>query len=294
MTLTALAPAKINLYLHIVGRRPNGYHELDSLVAFADAHDQILVEPSDTLVLTMAGAFGHALDCGSENLMMRAAIALADKAGIQPAASMTLSKNLPVASGIGGGSADAAAILNALNRFWQVGLDDQSLLRLGQSLGADVPVCLFGQTARMQGVGERIELGPELPDCGLLLVNPGVSVSTQAVFTTRVGAFSQPAGLPKSFESAASLASFLGTCQNDLLAPARQIAPQIGLVLANIAEQPDCLFATMSGSGATCFGIFPDVSTARSAASALQKTQMDWWIHAGRFLTKTPAPAEKG
>lgn len=290
-TLTALAPAKINLYLHVVGRRDSGYHELDSLIVFADIHDLVAIESADSLGLTLEGPFARALGNDPSNLVLRAAQALADQAGLQRGASITLSKNLPVASGIGGGSADAAATLRALNKFWQAGLDDSALSRLGQSLGADVPVCIFGRTARVQGIGEHIEPGPELPEIGLLLVNPGVAVSTAAAFSGRAGAFSQPVDLPGSFDSAASLAGFLSHCHNDLLDPARRLAPEIDAVLADIARQPDCLFAALSGSGATGFGIFAKVETASAAAAALQSVRDSWWVQSGKILAATP-PAE--
>jgi 4-diphosphocytidyl-2-C-methyl-D-erythritol kinase len=289
----AIAPAKINLYLHVVGRRPNGYHELDSLVAFADAHDLIQIEPSERVSLTLAGPFGHMLDNDSDNLVLRAAKTLSDHAGLNRGASITLVKNLPVASGIGGGSADAAATLRALNSFWEVGLDDQALASLGGSLGADVPVCLFGRTARMQGIGEIIEPGPDLPEIGLLLVNPGIGVSTLEVFSKREGTFSGPAPLPASFRSAADLAEFLSRCQNDLLAPARLITPQIDLVLGDIARQRDCLFSSLSGSGATCFGVFTDPKSAHDAVDDLKQSRAGWWSNAGKILPQTPAPAEQ-
>ena len=262
------------------------------MIAFSDLHDVIRVDPAETLTLTLEGPFAHGLEGGANNLVLRAAMALADQAGRKAGASITLSKNLPVASGIGGGSADAAATLRILNRFWQVGLDGPTLSRLGQSLGADVPVCLFGQTARVQGIGEKIEPGPALPDIGLLLVNPGVGVSTAAVFSKRRGAFSSPADLPASFDSAESLVEFLSHCHNDLLASARELSPQIDLVLADIVQQPDCLFASLSGSGATCFGLFADGAAAYAAASALQVARPGWWVEAGKFLTATPPPTE--
>ena len=242
--------------------------------------------------MTLDGPFAHGLEGGANNLVLRAAMALADQAGRQPGASITLSKNLPVASGIGGGSADAAATLRILNKFWQLRLDRPTLSRLGQSLGADVPVCLFGQTARVQGIGEQIVPGPALPDIGLLLVNPGVGVSTAAVFSRRRGAFSSPADLPASFDSAESLVEFLSHCRNDLLASAQELAPDIELVLADIVRQPDCLFASLSGSGATCFGIFRDGTTAFAAASGLQEDRRGWWIEAGKFLAATPPSTE--
>lgn len=215
-------------------------------------------------------------------------MALADRTGRRPGASITLTKNLPVASGIGGGSADAAATLRALNEYWQAGLDTSSLSQLGQSLGADVPVCLFGRTARIQGIGEHIAPGPGLPEFGLLLVNPGVAVSTAAVFSKREGDYSEPVDLPATFETAASLADFLSHCHNDLLEPARQLAPDIENVLSDISGQPDCLFASLSGSGATCFGIFPHKEAACAAALAIRESRDGWWVHAGNILTRTP------
>ncbi|MDC0033598.1 4-(cytidine 5'-diphospho)-2-C-methyl-D-erythritol kinase [Alphaproteobacteria bacterium] len=290
--LTTLAPAKINLYLHVVGRRSDGFHELDSLIAFADVHDLIKVEPADTLTLTLEGRFARALENDQNNMVLRAATALAEQAGLQHGASIILSKNLPVASGIGGGSADAAATLRALNNFWQVGMDDAALSLLGQSLGADVPVCLFGQTAQVRGIGQRIAPGPVLPDVGILLANPVVGVSTAAVFSKRQGAFSTVVDLPAAFDSVSSLVEFLSDCHNDLLASARQLSPQIDAVLAEIAGQPNCLFTSLSGSGATCFGLFDDVSTARAAASSIKGERAAWWICAGKFLEVTPPPGE--
>ena len=177
----------------MLGRRDDGYHELDSLVAFASVRDVVHLSPADTLTLTLDGPFAGDLDNGSGNLVLRAAAALTKAVGLSVGASVTLVKNLPVASGIGGGSADAAAALNGLNDLWRTGLDDAALARLGQSLGADVPVCLFGKTAHVRGIGECVSAGPTLPDCGVLLVNPGVAVSTPAVFLQRQGALFQTA-----------------------------------------------------------------------------------------------------
>jgi len=198
-----------------------------------------------------------------------------------------------VASGIGGGSADAAATLRVLNSFWGAGLDDAALSRLGQSLGADVPVCLFGRTALVRGTGEIVVPGPVLPNVGLLLVNPGVAVPTATVFSARQGPYSPCAALPASFPNPAALAEFLAQCGNDLLAPACRLAPQIETVLADMARLPRCLFASLSGSGATCFGLFPDVAAARAAEKSLQRQRGGWWSRAGTFLAATPPPSEQ-
>ena len=186
---TEAAPAKLNLYLHVVGRRDDGYHLLDSLVAFAEAGDVLRARPANGLRLTLDGAFGRALAGEPDNLVLRAARLLAEAAGVPPHAELVLEKNLPVASGIGGGSADAAAALRLLQRLWNVSLPAATLQQLALRLGADVPVCLHGHPVRMGGIGERLEPVPALPPCGLLLVNPGVAVQTRPVFQARTGGF---------------------------------------------------------------------------------------------------------
>ena len=185
--------------MHVTGRRTDGYHELDSLIAFADIHDLVTVAPASSLSLLVKGTFADNISEDAENLVLRAAHALAQHTSTGHGASITLIKNLPVASGIGGGSADAAAALRVLDGLWSTNLDQQALSQLGLSLGADVPVCLFGCVARVQGVGERIAAAPPLPDVGLLLVNPGIPVATGQIFTERRGPFSAPAAIPGSF-----------------------------------------------------------------------------------------------
>lgn len=278
---TEAAPAKINLYLHIVGRRDDGYHLLDSLVGFAEAGDVLQATPADDLRLTLTGPFGGTLAAEADNLVLRAARALAEAAGVPPRADLVLDKHLPVASGIGGGSADAAATLRLLQRLWGCRLPDDVLHRLALRLGADVPVCLHSKTRRMSGIGDRLDPAPALPDCGLLLVNPGIAVETRAVFQAREGGFSAPARLPASWTDAADLAACLAATRNDLQAPALRLQPVIGRVLAAIAAQPDCLLARMSGSGATCFGLFPTPAAAQRAAVALRAE--GWWCAGGAF-----------
>lgn len=278
---TEAAPAKINLYLHVVGRRDDGYHLLDSLVGFAEAGDVLQATPADSLELTLTGRFGAALAVEPDNLVLRAARALAEAVGVPPLAHLLLDKRLPIASGIGGGSADAAATLRALQHLWNGRLPDDTLHRLALQLGADVPVCLHSRTLRMSGIGDRLDPAPALPRCGLLLVNPGVAVETRAVFRARSGAFSAPAQLPASWTAAADLAGWLRGTGNDLQAPALTLQPAIGEVLRAIETQPDCLLARMSGSGATCFGLFPTPDAAHHASAALQPT--GWWCSAGAF-----------
>ena len=289
----ATAHAKINLFLHITGRRDDGYHLLDSLAVFAGAADRITLEgPGDTMSLTIDGPFGQGLEADNQNLVLRAARALQAKAGtafngLTESFRLKLEKNLPVASGIGGGSADAAATLRLLAREWDA--DQAILFPIAEKLGADVPVCIAQRPARMQGIGEILAPAPVLPDAGLLLVNPGVGVSTPEVFRAFAaggGITERPeAFLPTRWDSAEAMVADLNATTNDLQAPALSQCPVIGTVLASIASLPECLLARMSGSGATCFGIFPNPDSAKNAAQVLneQSARLGWWTWAGGF-----------
>jgi 4-diphosphocytidyl-2-C-methyl-D-erythritol kinase len=277
--LAEFAPAKVNLYLHVTGRRPDGYHLLDSLVVFPAVGDRLVVAPARELTLALDGPFGAALAAEPDNLVLRAARALATAAGVRAGARMTLVKALPVASGIGGGSADAAAALRVLARLWDVALPAEAAVRLALGLGADVPVCLAARPARMGGVGEVIGAAPFLPPLGMVLVNPGVAVATPEVFRARRGAFSPPASLPAGWADAAGVAADLAALRNDLEAAAIGLRPVIGAVLAALGEAPGCLLARMSGSGATCFGLFAEAGAARAAAAGLARP--GWWTWGG-------------
>ena len=271
------APAKVNLCLHVTGQRVDGYHLLDSLVVFADVGDVIEVRAAPDLSLRVIGPQAQGLPVGEDNLVLRAARAFVGAAG----AEITLTKNLPVASGIGGGSADAAATLRALARLWAMPLPDaDSVLRLG----ADVPACLAGQPLRMQGIGERLQPLPDLPAAHLVLINPGVAVATPDVFKA-LPAKNNPA-LPDmpGFASAVEMAQWLAAQRNDLEGPALQLAPVIGAVKQALTTAPGCLLARMSGSGATCFGLFADPAQAHSACAAISAAQPDWWVACGRML----------
>lgn len=183
--LSEFAPAKVNLHLHVVGRRDDGYHLLDSLVVFAGVGDRLSVVEDEGLSLSVTGPFAAGLEAEADNLVLLAARALAHHAGVRPMGALVLEKNLPVASGIGGGSADAAAALRMLGRFWGLSGDLPGSLTAG--LGADVPICMFSRPAVMSGIGEGLTPVPPLPDVGIVLVNPGVAVSTPAVFRSRTG-----------------------------------------------------------------------------------------------------------
>jgi 4-diphosphocytidyl-2-C-methyl-D-erythritol kinase len=279
------APAKLNLYLHVLGRRADGYHLLDSLVAFADVGDVVTAQPALALSLEIIGPFAGALqDDPSENLVWRAARALAERAGIEPKAALTLEKNLPVASGIGGGSSDAAAALKALGELWRLDLGERPFQGLAPSLGADVPVCLFGELAWVGGIGEAVAPAPALPSCSVVLVNPGLGLATPAVFKARTGAFSEAARFDAAPADATALARLLETRRNDLTAPALELAPGIAQVLRALEAEPGALLARMSGSGATCFALFADEAAAQAAAQRLGAMHTGWWVAAGRLL----------
>jgi 4-diphosphocytidyl-2-C-methyl-D-erythritol kinase len=281
--LTEAAPAKVNLSLHVTGKRPDGYHLLDSVVVFAGIGDVLHGRLSETLSLEITGPFAAGLADEPDNLVLRAARWLADRMGVAAGAALTLEKHLPVASGIGGGSADAAATLRLLIRLWRLDTSTAAsqvvIQEVAQSLGADVPVCLHGQPVRMRGIGERLEPIPTLPEAGLLLVNPGIPLATVEVFRTRDAAFSTAPPLPTSWPHIDALASYLQSSANDLEQPARLLRPEIDDVLLAIVATDACLLARMSGSGATCFGLFPDPAAANAAAASLRGR--GWWCWGG-------------
>ncbi len=274
---TEFAPAKVNLFLHVTGRRADGYHLLDSLAVFPGVGDRLAFDAADDFTLNVRGSFAAGLSAGTDNLVLRAGHALAAAAGVRALGRLTLEKHLPVASGIGGGSADAAAALRLLSRVWGVGINAADLHALAFTLGADVPVCLGSRPVRMSGVGEVLTPVPVLPRCGIVLVNPGVAVATSDVFRARAGAFSPPALLAGSWRDAAALARDLTAATNDLETPAIALCPVIAGVLAGLRAQPGCLLARMSGSGATCFALCHDAETAEAVASALRRTGFWSW-----------------
>ena len=257
----------------MTGRRPDGYHLLDSLTVFAGVGDVLRAEVDATIGLSIDGPFAAGLSAGEDNLVHRAALRLA---GSEHGVTLRLTKNLPVASGIGGGSADAAAALRILARLWGIegDLGDTAL-----ALGADVPVCLASRPARMGGIGERLAPAPRLPRCGIVLVNPGLAVSTPDVFRARSGSFSSPARLPAAWADAGSMAKDLGALRNDLEDPAIGLCTVIQVVIEAIGQMPGCLLARMSGSGATCFGLFASDAEAAVAAALLERP--GWWCWGG-------------
>jgi len=287
MALAAFAPAKVNLYLHVIGQRPDGYHLLDSLIAFADIGDRITAEPATTLLLEISGPQAAGLaGLGQDNLMLRAARLLADHAGTCRGAALHLEKNLPISAGIGGGSSDAAAVLRVLAALWHLSIDETALRGLGARLGADLPACLYGRAAWVGGIGERIEPALDLPEAGILLANPGRELPTAAVFGARPGSFGEAGRFALMPKTAIELAGVLKSRRNDLTGAAIGLVPEIGAVLARLSQLPGSLITRMSGSGATCFALFSDRGAAEEARLALTAAEPGWWCAAGSFIVR--------
>ena len=278
------APAKLNLYLHVVGRRADGYHLLDSLVAFTEYGDALRAAPASELTLRLDGPFAPALEseATADNLALKAAAALRLRCGAS-GASLVLTKNLPVAAGLGGGSADAAATLRGLTRLWGRALDAAVMCDIARSLGADVPVCVQGAPAYFGGIGDELAPAPNLPAAGVVLVNPCIPLPTAKVFAGRRGPFSAPARFTEPPRDAAELGRVLAQRGNDLEAAARELVPAIGTVLTAVAASPGCRLARMAGSGATCFGLYDNSVTAAAAARWLSERESAWWVQATRL-----------
>lgn len=273
MRMRALARAKINLTLQVLGKRDDGYHALKSLVVFAEAGDMVRVQPADTLSLKIEGPFASMLPVTDDNLVLRAARALDPKRG----AAITLQKNLPVASGMGGGSADAAATLRLLNAFWKMNMPTSLLEDIALTLGSDVPVCLRGGALWMEGRGEKLTPAQGVPALHAVLVNPGTEVSTKDVFARHRKASSHHSPFKHD-----DFLQWLSKQSNDLQPAAIALCPVIVEVLAALDEHGARL-ARMSGSGATCFGVFESAKEARAAASTISLARPDWWVMATAF-----------
>ncbi|MBI3699330.1 MAG: 4-(cytidine 5'-diphospho)-2-C-methyl-D-erythritol kinase [Afipia sp.] len=284
--LTDTARAKVNLTLRVHGRRADGYHDLESLVAFADCADTLTLEPAADLRLTTTGP--GAKDCGDgpDNLVTRAALALGERVAGMKAGHFTLEKHLPVAAGIGGGSADAAAALRLLARVNGIDAADPRLADVAGQTGADIPVCLASKACTMTGVGENLSF-LSLPVLPCVMVNPRIAVATKDVFAALGLAKGESFGSEGSSSWPANGASFDTWCEaiaagtNDLEPPALKVEPAIGAVLSELRAQGGIRFARMSGSGATCFGIFTNVDDASAAARLIAQKQPGWWVHAG-------------
>ena len=268
------APAKINLFLHVGARRTDGFHPLQSLAVFTQVGDVLAIEAAPELSLAIEGPFAKGLDGEGDNLVLRAARALTSRG-----AKLTLTKNLPVASGIGGGSADAAAALRGLRDLWQVQGDETALQGIAAGLGSDIPACLMSAPCFMEGRGEILHATESMPHIPMLLVNPGVAVPTRDVFAALTERSGAQMALPRGrFRDTADLLRFLENTRNDLEGPALRLQPVIGKVLAALRGLPGALLARMSGSGATCFAIFADDGCCARAAEMLKASAPHWWV----------------
>ena len=284
--LCLAAPAKVNLYLRILAQRYDEYHLIDSVIAFATEADNLTVTPAKEIALEIDGPFAQTLDDGSENLVLQAANALSETTTASVGGAIRLTKNLPVAAGIGGGSTDAAAALRLLVQFWHLNIENSALEKIARSLGADVPACLRGETLRAEGIGDRLETVPTLPPTEIVLVNNGQPMDTTSVFSAYSGPFSEPAPAPLKFDDAVSVARWYGALGNDLLESACQIQPSIRDTLAALEAEDGCLLARLSGSGATCFAIFETRNAASVAASHLSEANPDWWVRTSQFRNR--------
>ncbi|MBB5746492.1 4-(cytidine 5'-diphospho)-2-C-methyl-D-erythritol kinase [Brevundimonas variabilis] len=285
MRLTGLAPAKVNLFLHVGPIEPDGYHPLCSLVAFADVGDRVSVEPADRLTLEVTGPFASALSeqGGGErgdNLILKALRALGDAAGLgEPGLRVILDKRLPIAAGLGGGSADAGTSLKLANQMLKLGMDEASLEAVSRVVGADGPMCLRGRTAWAEGYGEKLSDADLMPPLHAVLVNPGLPSPTGAVYR----AYDEAPRIadrpdPPSDWSIPAVIDWLGRCRNNLELPAMGLTPGIRAAMQGVAEIENVRLTRMSGSGATVFGLFDNERDARAAAETLAHRQAGWWV----------------
>lgn len=275
------APAKINLYLHVTGRREDGYHFLDSLVTFASVGDVLRLEEAKDFRFAIEGPMsaGLSYEDDEKNLVVRAARALGHALGKPLTFHLTLTKNLPVASGIGGGSTDGAAALRLLAAYWGLAPDAPVLFQIAASLGQDVPCCIAAENCYFQGIGDVTSPAPDLPHADIVLVNPNIALPTPSVFKARAGSFQrQSLPLMDCPDTVQELADWLQRQENGLTQAAIELCPAIDTILKALAAQPGILLSRMSGSGATCFGLFADRGSAKQAAAALHAAHSNWWV----------------
>ena len=262
--ITEFAPAKVNLTLRVGQARSDGYHPLDSLVVFADWGDEITIREADGIMMSLSGEASRDLAGVGGNLVLQAACALREAAGVEAGAMINLHKEIPVSAGLGGGSADAAATLRALNRFWELGWSLDQLAQLAITLGADVPACIYSRPLRMRSIGEWIEVLDNFPAFRAVIINPGIAVSTAEIFQRFDRG--QPEALVEASSPHKDTITWLNSEPNDLEAPAKLAQPEIGVALDWLGQQDDVRLARMSGSGASCFALFEDAGASRQVA----------------------------
>jgi 4-diphosphocytidyl-2-C-methyl-D-erythritol kinase len=274
------APAKVNLTLRVIGRRADGYHEIESLVAFADVGDALTFSPGGALALRVAGPTAAAAGQIADNLVLKAARALAERVERLKLGGFALSKRLPVAAGLGGGSADAAAALRLLARANGLAADDPRLMHAARATGADVPVCLDPRPRFMRGIGDVLSDPLDLPRLFAVLLNPGVAVATKEVFAALAVPTSGQTAPAAICTGTAALLDEIARGRNDLEGAAIELEPAIADALAVLRNLTGCRLARMSGSGATCFGLFDSLDAARGASRRLRIGYPDWWVRA--------------
>jgi 4-diphosphocytidyl-2-C-methyl-D-erythritol kinase len=283
-TFKLLAPAKINLFLHITGKREDGYHLLQSLMVFVDIGDEMEFSRHDSLFIDVDGPFAGDMPAPHDNLVTKAAQLLAADYKMTSHGRVTLNKKLPVASGIAGGSSDAATALTGFAKLWGLPEEHNRLLKIAQKLGADVPACLIRKPVWAEGIGEKTTRLPEMPPLHFVLANPMVATPTPEVFRRFRAKFSPPLQFAGRRKSASEWIAGLKIYRNDLLDAALEVTPQIRDVLTALSDTPNCHFARLSGSGATCFGVYDYPEAAMAAVNKLKQQYPRWWVSPATLL----------
>jgi len=272
------APAKINLFLHITGKREDGYHTLQSLMGFVDVGDDLTFEPHDGLYIDVDGTFASPISNPRDNLVYKAAILLSEHYKIPPRAKIILTKNLPIASGLGGGSSDAAATLQGLAKLWILQEEPDVMAQIAQKLGADVTACLYKKLVWSEGIGEKITRLPDMPNIHFVLANPMVQTPTPEVFKHFRSRFNPPILFSGRRKTSAEWIADLKIYRNDLTDAAIAVTPEIRDVLSALGETKECLLHRLSGTGATCYGIYSTPEAANIAAHTLEEKYSEWWV----------------
>jgi 4-diphosphocytidyl-2-C-methyl-D-erythritol kinase len=282
--ITINCSAKINLFLHVTDKRADGYHDLQSWVAFAEVGDTVRVREAKQFHISVDGPFAHLLPPMGDNLITKTVNLLSERHQQKPNVMIELTKNLPIGTGMGGGSANAAATARGLQHLWGFDWVPDDAVWLARNLGADVPVCLLGQSVMMGGIGEDLQKTTTLPpDCHIVIVHPAVGVSTSAVFNMMSPPYTPPIESASEIRDVLDLVQALQQTRNDLMHPAIAIEPKILEVYRALTRQSGCLLARMTGSGSACFGIFADEETARAASFAIRHQEPKWWVRATRL-----------
>lgn len=280
--VTLRAPAKINLYLHVTGKRSDGYHLLDSMAVFADSvTDVVHVEISDGIACSVSGPFSQGI--GDDNLVLKACHLFCETMGLRTGATIHLEKNIPQGAGLGGGSADAAAAIKALEKLYDLPLHGESRNGFLLHLGADVPVCYAAKPCRFEGIGEKITHIPPLPKFHMLLIHPGTHSSTKEIFARYDGHFDQPVSIPPSFGTFDALIAFLSGSGNSLSAAAEGLTPDIGIVRTFLQTQDGCALTRMTGSGSCVFGLFEHAEDCAKARLMCERLHPQWWVQAAQI-----------